>query len=324
MTRLPPEFDLRALEVFRLAVDLGSMTKCGQQLHLTQSAVSQIIAKLEQGIGSPLFDRRLRPLALTAHGRALYSRAETLLSDAKTAYDEVRAGANLPLDRVTIGMSESLAIQLTAPVLHHFGTRVRHWRIRSGISAMQHDDFLARRFDMLVTGSNLLERMPGIEHHSIVDDPFVLIFPRDYDGTIDLTTLPPNLPFIRYALDSGMGQRIERQIVRMRLALANDIEVDVTHQQINAVAQGLGWSITSLLCLAAQMPLLDQLRIEPLSRGAFSRRVQVVARSGELGEVPADIARLSQRVLAENTFPPLVEALPWLGPLLAGPGAPLG
>ena len=60
--RLPPEFDLHALEVFVLTVDLGGMTMSAQQLRVTQSAVSQTITRLEQGIGAPLFDRSLRPL----------------------------------------------------------------------------------------------------------------------------------------------------------------------------------------------------------------------------------------------------------------------
>jgi hypothetical protein len=63
--RLPAEFDLHGLEVFVLTVELGGMTACAQQLRITQSAVSQTITRLEQGIGAPLFDRSLRPLGLT-------------------------------------------------------------------------------------------------------------------------------------------------------------------------------------------------------------------------------------------------------------------
>ena len=55
--QLPPEFDLHALEVFILTVELGGMTASAQQLRITQSAVSQTIARLEHGIGATLFDR---------------------------------------------------------------------------------------------------------------------------------------------------------------------------------------------------------------------------------------------------------------------------
>ena len=69
---LPSEFDFHALEVFVLTVELGGMTASAQQMRITQSAVSQTIARLEQGIGTMLFDRTLRPLGLTPAGRALY------------------------------------------------------------------------------------------------------------------------------------------------------------------------------------------------------------------------------------------------------------
>ena len=72
--RLPQEFDLHALEVFVMTVELGGMSQCASHLQVTQSAVSQTIAKLETGIGAPLFDRTMRPLGLTASGKALYAR----------------------------------------------------------------------------------------------------------------------------------------------------------------------------------------------------------------------------------------------------------
>jgi DNA-binding MarR family transcriptional regulator len=96
--RFPPEFDLHALETFVLAVELGGMSQCAAHLQVTQSAVSQTIAKLEAGIGTQLFDRGLRPLALTTSGRALYERSEQLLAQAKLTYDAVREqAARLPL-----------------------------------------------------------------------------------------------------------------------------------------------------------------------------------------------------------------------------------
>lgn len=316
MLRLPAEFDLHALEVFVVTVELGGMTASATQLRITQSAVSQTITRLEAGLGTPLFDRSLRPLGLTPAGRALYERARRLLTSARTVIDEVREGANLPVDQITLGMSETFATLLTAPVLRRFGMRVGRWRIRSGISLVQQQDFLARRVDMLVTGSNTLEKHPGIEHHDVMDDPFVLIFPRDYSGTGDPGEAAERLPFVRYSLAHGMGQRIESQLTRMKLRLPNVIEVDIMHQQLTSVVLGIGWSITSALCLAAMPSLIDQLRIEPLPRARFSRRVQVVGRTGELGNLAAQTAQMAREVLMVDTMTPLLQQLPWIEDLV--------
>ncbi len=316
MLRLPAEFDLHALEVFVVTVELGGMTASATQLRITQSAVSQTITRLEAGLGTGLFDRSLRPLGLTPAGRALYERARDLLTTARTVIDDVREGARLPVDQMTLAMSETFATLLTAPLLRRFGGRVARWRIRSGISLVQQQDFLARRVDMLVTGSNTLEKHPGIEHHDVLDDPFVLIFPKDYTGSPDPAEAADRLPFIRYSLDHGMGQRIESQLTRMKLRLPPVIEVDIIHQQLTSVALGIGWSITSALCLAAMPTLIDQLRIEPLPRARFSRRVQVVGRSGELGNLAEQTATMAREVMLADNLHPLVQRLPWIADLL--------
>ena len=316
MLRLPSEFDLHALEVFVVTVELGGMTASATQLRITQSAVSQTITRLEAGIGTALFDRSLRPLGLTPAGRALYERARKLLTSARTVIDEVREGASLPIDQITVGMSETFATLLTAPVLRRFGHRVGRWRIRSGISLVQQQDFLARRVDMLVTGSNTLEKHPGIEHHDVMDDPFVLVFPRDYTGSAEPAEAAARLPFVRYALDHGMGQRIESQLTRMKLRLPNVIEVDIMHQQLTSVALGIGWSVTSVLCLAAMPALVEQVRVEPLPRARFSRRVQVVGRSGELGNLAEQAAQTAREVMMVESLPPLFQLLPWVEELM--------
>jgi DNA-binding transcriptional LysR family regulator len=119
--KLPQEFDLHALEVFIMTVELGGMSQCAAHLQVTQSAVSQTIARLETGIGASLFDRTMRPLGLTASGKSLFARGHKLIAHARLAYDEVREGANLPISSVTVAMSFSLANELTAPILQHLG-----------------------------------------------------------------------------------------------------------------------------------------------------------------------------------------------------------
>jgi DNA-binding transcriptional LysR family regulator len=310
--KLPLEFDLHALEVFVMTVELGGMSQCAARLQVTQSAVSQTIAKLEAGIGAPLFDRTMRPLGLTISGRSMFERGKGLIAQARNTFDEVREGANLPLASLTVAMSFSLANQLTVPIMSGLGTRAQRWRIRSGISLEHQGEFLARDIDMLISGSFNLEHRDNVEVHPIFDESFVVVLPAAFKGTFDLDQGIPELPFIRFSQMTGMGQQIEQQIVRMKLRLPQAAEVESSHQQLAMVAAGLGWTITSPICLSAAPELLRQTRLEPMTRGRFARRVQVVARSGELGDLPAEVAKIAARELREATFPPLIAQYPWL------------
>jgi len=66
MLRLPPLNWLRAFEASARAL---SFTAAAQELHMTQSAVSQQIKSLENALGRTLFYRRVRGLELTDEGR---------------------------------------------------------------------------------------------------------------------------------------------------------------------------------------------------------------------------------------------------------------
>jgi hypothetical protein len=97
------------------------------------------------------------------------------------------------------------------------------------------------------------------------------------------------------------------------------IDVESAHQQLGLVAAGLGWTITNPVCLAAVPELLRQLRPAPMTRGRFSRHVQVVARAGELGDIPRLTAGVCQRVLKEQSFAKVMAEYPWMEEQLRWP-----
>jgi len=170
--KLPPGFDLNSLEVFMLTAELGGMTQSGQHLGMTQSAVSQTIFKLEGALGVKLFDRATRPLALTPSGKLLLQDGAKLLAAAKSLAIEVREGSQRPVDCVTIALAESLANHLTAPLLQGLGDRALRWQLRSGISLLQHHEFISRKIDMLITGSSQLEDSNEVDHFPIMTEDF--------------------------------------------------------------------------------------------------------------------------------------------------------
>ncbi len=318
--KLPAGFDLSSLEVFVITAELGGMTQSGQHFGMTQSAVSQTILKMEAALGVKLFDRTMRPLALTPSGKLLLQEGTRLLSAAKNLAIEVREGSQRPVDCVTIALAESLANHLTAPLLLGLGARAFRWQLRSGISLLQHHEFLTRKIDMLITGSSQLRDSNEVDHFPIMTEPFILIAPADHAGPLDPLEALAGVPFIRFSLLSAMGQRIERQLARLRLALPNVVEVDSTEQQVSTVAAGFGWSITTPLCLASHIDLLPKLRVAPLERAQFRRTVHLVARRGEFGMLPRDIATVAEHSLRSSRLVALAHQLPWLDAALGWPG----
>jgi hypothetical protein len=70
------------------------------------------------------------------------------------------------------------------------------------------------------------------------------------------------------------------------------------------------------MCVAGHVTSLDRVRLVPMPRGQFSRKIQLVSRTGDLGDLPESTALFVQKYLREQAFPPLVERFPWLEPSL--------
>ena len=84
-----PSLDL--LKGFEASARLLSFTKAGEELHLSQSAVSRQIQDLEDQLGVRLFQRRHRALALTEAGQALHAASAQVLATMRAVTDRLRA-----------------------------------------------------------------------------------------------------------------------------------------------------------------------------------------------------------------------------------------
>ena len=88
--------DWDKLRIFHAVADAGSLTHAGEQLHLSQSAVSRQIRALEESLNTTLFRRHARGLILTEQGELLFDatrmmtkRLETTAARIRDSEDEV-------------------------------------------------------------------------------------------------------------------------------------------------------------------------------------------------------------------------------------------
>ncbi|KRS12108.1 LysR family transcriptional regulator [Roseovarius atlanticus] len=79
--------DWDKLRIFHAVADAGSLTHAGDQLHLSQSAVSRQIRGLEESLNATLFHRHARGLILTEQGELLFDATRAMVKrlDAATA-----------------------------------------------------------------------------------------------------------------------------------------------------------------------------------------------------------------------------------------------
>lgn len=89
ISELPPLGTLRA---FVAAARLGSFSKAGEELHLSQAAVSRQMRNLADNLRTQLFVRERHSVRLTEHGQRLYAAARPCLDELNTIAKQIRHG----------------------------------------------------------------------------------------------------------------------------------------------------------------------------------------------------------------------------------------
>lgn len=108
---------LRQLRVFIEVARRQSFSRAGDEIGLTQSAVSRCVRELESEIGVKLIDRTTRDVQLTDVGTNLVATLTRLLTDLDDALREVRDIGEQRRGRVVVAASPTVACRLMPQVI---------------------------------------------------------------------------------------------------------------------------------------------------------------------------------------------------------------
>lgn len=112
--------DWDKLRIFHAVAEAGSFTRAGEELNLSQSAVSRQIGALEEHLGVPLFHRHARGLILTEQGELLYRTAHDVFG--KLALTEARLAESKDRPKGPLKITTTVAFGSTwlAPRMREF------------------------------------------------------------------------------------------------------------------------------------------------------------------------------------------------------------
>jgi DNA-binding transcriptional LysR family regulator len=174
------DLHLRDLRFFETVADLGHLGRAAQQVGRSQPALTKCIQRLEDAVGSPLFERAGRGIRLTPVGDVLLARCRLLRSASDEALREVRDFAQGSAGQVTLGSgpiaAEHLVPELCRAVLAD-APRVKmdvvvgpSWDLRSQLRQ--------GKLDLLV--GLALDSDPELVSHPLVEDVVVVAADRHH------------------------------------------------------------------------------------------------------------------------------------------------
>ncbi len=246
-------YDFGDLEAFLAVKEEGSFHAASQRLNLSQSAITRRIQKLEDALGSLLFERTTRSLKPTLAAKRLQARAEAILEDAEeTALSMRDESVALTHQRGAV-LSVAAIATVVAPVLlpaieaFRAGGHTARIRILDGSANEVAEAVVSGEADIGISSIPSIE--PLTEFAPLFEDRIVLALPMDHllaqRKTASLEDLA-NTPLILPARGTGNRLLIDEAIARTRAALSWTYEVARSSTALDMVSAGHGAALVPM------------------------------------------------------------------------------
>lgn len=293
--------DWGLLSAWVAVVESESVSQAAQRLGLSQAAVSMRIKMLETKLDTSLLDRGTRPAKVTLAGQRLYETTTTLLRNADELLETVRGISRAKRSVVRIGCVDSLAATVGPGLYRALSNTTQQVRLWSGLTPALVSQFSNRQLDLIVTTATAVDQ-PGVSHLPLFSERYLLAVPAAFElgAPCSLSELGQRLPLIRYSSRSSIGEQVDRFLSQHGDHLERTCEFDTTDPMLSLVAAGIGFAITTPMCVwqsrhfASKLKLLpmDLLRSRGRPYGHFGRTFFLSFREGELGKVPKEVEGL--------------------------------
>ncbi|HYH37064.1 MAG TPA: LysR family transcriptional regulator [Azospirillum sp.] len=293
---------LNEIRTFVAVAEAQSVQEAANRLHLTQSAVSRLIQRLEAEVGTTLFDRQSKPLALTRDGETALAHARRVL-EAVDGLGEAFAGSGQPAGILRLGATHVLSRLLAGDALDDVRTSF------PGLTVRLSSDWSNALLDQLdggaLDGALVLTAEDGMpraelrgrrlsqEDISVVGSPDLVARARGSLAAMNAVGWVLQPEGCRYR--TALSEALHRAGLRLNVAVESfDQEL-----LLNLAARGVGFG-TGPLRLVEGTPLAARLR--PVAMDGFRLTVAVwlvrARHSGRLDRVFDGLERSLLRRLA--------------------------
>lgn len=240
------KIDFDGLQAFVCVAELGSFVKAAHQLHLTQTALTRRIQKLESLLDTRLLDRTTRKVEVTATGRDFLPQARHLVLDATRTLARVRDKARTGGGHFTLACVPSLTTHVLPDLIRAYARSHPGNTLRL-LDASSHDVRAAvldgqAELGIAINGEPHAE----LEEIGLFEDPLTLLCPTPHplqDRTTVSWTDLQNVDLI--VVSSFMATRmfLDYQLAQRGIRLSGHYEVQHHATAINLVAAGVGCAI---------------------------------------------------------------------------------
>ncbi|MDO6407221.1 nitrogen assimilation transcriptional regulator NAC [Pantoea phytobeneficialis] len=286
--------NIRRLKSFITIVDMGSITRAADALHIAQPALSQQLVALEEHFKRQLLIRSQQGVVPTEAGKVLYGHANAMLRQFAQAEVDVLSAGQLLSGRVSVGLAPfSAASTLAMSLLSEM--RQRHPGILLHLV-----ESVGQAYSELVANGRLEMALlhgcggiKGLHYQPLLEESLYFVAHADFDfddegGPLQVSqlaampmVLPPAYNFVRRAIDEAFS--LHQQTINIVA------ELEAVKSIARAVDAGLGCTI---------MPKAIAEHIQSESRNVIIRSISGPAIGQTLSLCVSDRTPLSEPAAA--------------------------
>ena len=291
---MPRRFTLRQVEAFKAVIENGSISSAAQMVHISQPAMSKLVAHFEADAGLKLFDRLKGRLAPTECGMRLYKEIDRIFAGVRQVENAAEAIRREERGQLVVGVMPALSGSFIQRATVDFlkDRRSVFCSIQTLGSQWIVDRLIARKLDLGLVSARIDN--PYVTFEPLMEHPLVCIMPLDHPLTAKSQIEPQDLdqiPFVTFNPDSYAGHQIEGLLEAYSVKPQIVLVANVTPTVCEFVAAGLGVSLIHPLEVGGLKHRLAVRRFEPEVLANFQLCRSVDSRNAQLVEAFAEVLR---------------------------------
>src|SRR3954463_13133902 len=183
---------LQAMTAFARVAELESFSAAVEKLGISPSAVTKLVARLEQELGARLLNRTTRRLSLTEQGRDFYQRCVRILAELDDAEAAMLEANRAPRGTVRAAIPISFSRVTVIPALPEFYARYPDVKVEI-VSTDRPVDLIEDGFDVAISGRAGADTPAGLVRRLLIRSSFVTVASPKYLAAHGVPSEPTDL-----------------------------------------------------------------------------------------------------------------------------------
>ncbi|MBU8881352.1 LysR family transcriptional regulator, partial [Bacillus sp. FJAT-29790] len=206
------QLDFQQLHNFRVLSKIQNITKAAKELSLTQSALSKSIARLEEDVGVPLFERNPRGVILNAYGNVFLQYANRAVQEMTDAQKKINEMIDPMHGVISFGFIPSLRPSFVPNLIRLFlkETPSVKFQLSQGSTRKVIHQLESAEVDLVFCSPQ--DEVENISTFPIINEELYLVVPKEHRlaqmKEVDLCEVENDL-FVHYQQDLPLRQVID-------------------------------------------------------------------------------------------------------------------